>query len=116
MSDLGQFIKSKRDTVGLSQKELGAICGISDAAIQRIETGKTKKPGWELLCRIANAVNVHPFEILKEAGYISDADISPSHKLIGLEELDGSELDSVQMYIDFVLFRKNKCSSSKEEL
>lgn len=116
MSNLGQLIKNKRDAVGLSQKELGTNCGISDAAIQRIETGKTKKPGWELLCRIANAVNIHPFEILKEAGYITDADISPCHKLNGLEALDGSELESVQLYIDFVLFRKNKCSSSKEEL
>lgn len=65
---------------------------------------------------VTNLKKDEDFQFLKEAGYISDADISPSHKLIGLEELDGSELDSVQMYIDFVLFRKNKCSSSKEEL
>ena len=116
MSNLGQFIKNERDAVGLSQDELGAICGISDATIQRIETGKTKQPGWELLCKIAKAVKIHPFEILKESGYITDEDISPSHRLNGLEDLDRNEFQSVQVYIDFMMYRKNNCKNSKEEL
>lgn len=111
MFNLGQFIKDKRDAVGLSLDELGAICGISDATIQRIETGKTKRPGWDLLCKIAKAVKIHPFEILKESGYITDEDISPSHRLNGLEDLNGSELQSVQVYIDFMVFRKNYCKN-----
>ena len=114
MSNLGQFIKNKRDAVGLSQKELGASCGISDAAIQRIETGKTKKPGWELLCKIAKAAKIHPFEILKESGYITDSDINPSLRLNGLEALDSNELQSLQMYIDFMMFKKSR-NGPKEE-
>lgn len=116
MSNLGQFIKNKRDAVGLSQNELGSICGITDATIQRIESGKTRKPGWELLCKIAKAIKIHPFEILKESGYITDEDISPSQRLNGLEDLDENELQSVQVYIDFMLFRKNNCNHLKEEL
>ncbi len=116
MINLGQFIKNKRETSGLSLKALSVRCGISDTAIQRIETGQTSRPCWESLCKIAKELKIHPFVILKEAGYITDADISPSLKLERLDELDCSELQSIQDYIDFVIFRKNNSRKSKEAL
>ena len=55
MLELGQFIKEKRESAGLSQKALGEAAGISDSAVQRIESGSRKTPGWETLCKIAKA-------------------------------------------------------------
>ena len=37
--------------------------------ILKIENGTRKKPSWEHLCKIAKALNFHPFEVLLNAGY-----------------------------------------------
>lgn len=116
MSNLGQFIRTKRETAGLSLKKVAHLCGTTDTAIQRIETGKTKNPGWEQLCKIAKAVQIHPFEILKEFGYITDSDINPILRLNGLDALDDYELQLVQIYVDFMIFRKKDTRKSREEL
>ncbi|MDN5973022.1 helix-turn-helix domain-containing protein [Bifidobacterium crudilactis] len=113
MFNLGLYIKKKRNALGLSQKKLGQLCQISDASIQRIEIGETKQPGWGILCKISNALDIHPFEILKEAGYITDDDISPVCKLNGLNYLDSGDLQSVQVYIDFIIFKKNNNHDQK---
>lgn len=115
MPDLGQLIKSKRETAGISQKVLGDFCGVSDSAIHNIETGKTKHPKWELLCNIALSLEFHPLEIMKAAGYITDKDINPAFLLKGLDKLDDSERKTVQLFVDFVLSRKLSDETRKED-
>lgn len=103
MHDLGQFIKAKREAAGLTQKELGEAAGLSDSSIQRIEAGSRKTPVWDTLCKIAKALNFHPFEILKYAGYISKEDLRPyTQQIKGLDELTQQELRYVQLFADFV--------------
>lgn len=109
MPNLGQFIKNKREATGLSQKALGNRSGVSDTAIHNIEIGKTKNPGWDILCKISGTLGVHPFEIMKEAGYITDDDINPSLLLKGLDKLNSHEREIVQLFIDFVLSKR--CSA-----
>lgn len=112
MSSLGEFIKVNRESCGLSQKQLGSICGISDAAIQRIESGKTKAPKWEHLCIIAQKIHLHPLELLVTAGYITDEEINPNIKLHGLEKLSDDDFDCLQSYIDFLIFRKHTANNA----
>ena len=103
MLELGQFIKEKRESSGLSQKALGDIAGISDSEIHKIETGARKNPAWENLCKIAKALGSHPFEILQYAGYITEEELKPYiSPLKGLEELNSRELQNVQLFIDFI--------------
>ena len=85
MPELGQFLKEKRESSGLSLKRLSSITGISDSELLKIENGTRKKPGWEHLCKIAKALNFHPFEVLLNAGYISKNDIHPPLLISGLE-------------------------------
>ena len=51
--ELGEVIKELRQKQGMTQKELGERCGISDQAICNIETGKTYPPKGMLgkICR-----------------------------------------------------------------
>ena len=58
MPELGQFLKEKRESSGLSLKRLSSITGISDSELLKIENGTRKKPGWEHLCKIAKALNL----------------------------------------------------------
>lgn len=103
MLELGQFIKEKRESSGLSLKALGDIAGISDSEIHKIETGARKNPAWENLCKIAKALGSHPFEILQCAGYITEDELKPYISPIrGLEDLNSREIQYVQLFVDFI--------------
>lgn len=106
MHDLGKMIKEKREAYGISQKRLGCACGLSDSEIMKIEKGERKSPNWINLCKIAKALDFHPFEILLEAGYITEDDIHPNLKLHRLDKLNKNELEIVQLFVDFMIQRK----------
>ncbi len=106
MSSLGEMVRSRRLAAGLSQKKLGKACGVSDSEIMKIENGDRKTPSCQNLFKIAKALNFNPWEILVEAGYISENDISPGLRLCGLDKLDEKDIDMVQTFIDFLVSRK----------
>lgn len=112
MPVLGQMIRNKREAAGLSQEKLGNACGLSDSEIWKIENGERKKPNWENLCKIAKALDFHPFELLLVAGYISEDDIHPS-TLNGLEKLSDSDIEYLQLLVDFMISRKGTDGNSK---
>ena len=101
------MIKNKRETIGLSQKKLGTACGLSDSEIMKIENGQRKTPSWKNLCRIAQVLEFHPFEILLAAGYITEEDINPSKRINGLNKLNSKDIKMVQLFVDFMISRGN---------
>ena len=107
MPEVGQLIKSRREAAGLSEKKLGNACGLSDSEIMKIEKGIRKKPNWENLCKIAQALEFHPFELLLAAGYISENDIHSSTQFRGLEKLSDKDMEYLQLLIDFIISRKS---------
>lgn len=107
MPNLGEMIKEKREAAGLSQKKLGAACGLSDSEIMKIENGQRQTPSWKNLCKIARVLDFHPFEILLAAGYITENDINPGVRFHGLDKLNEKEIETVQLFVDFVISRKN---------
>lgn len=109
MLELGQFLKEKRESSGLSLKRLSSVTGISDSELLKIENGTRKKPGWEHLCKIAKALNFHPFEVLLHAGYISESDIHPPLLINGLEDLNQQQLNTVQLFVNFIKTQEQTC-------
>ena len=109
MPELGQFLKEKREFSGLSLKKLSSVTGISDSELLKIENGTRKKTCWEHLCKIAKALNFHPFEILLNAGYISENDIHPPLLISGLETLNEQQLNTVQLFVDFIKTQEKNC-------
>lgn len=109
MSAIGIFLKNKRLEAGYTQKRLAQESGLKhDSVICRLETG-LQKPSWEELGNISMVLkNFHPFEALKVAGFITDDDINPQHKLHHLEDLTTDELDKLQEVIDFFLHRRKQ--------
>jgi len=108
VADIGVFIKQHREKAGYSLKRLASLSGISDSELYKIENGTRQNPNWKNLCEIAKALDMHPFVIMLEANYISETDISPIIRLKGLDKLNSSELDLVQLYVDFLLEKRNK--------
>jgi transcriptional regulator with XRE-family HTH domain len=63
---LVQLLSEKREAVGLSKNRLAQQAGLSIGAIRFIEDGK-RKPSMETLLRIAEALEVDLWKVLKEA-------------------------------------------------
>ena len=61
----GNKIKEFRIKKGLTQKELGNLCGMADSAIRRYENGKAN-PKMETLQKIATALRCNISELLSD--------------------------------------------------
>lgn len=66
--DFGTWLRGKRQKHGLSMVEFGAMVGVSDVQISRIETGK-RRPAYETALRIALALGEDDQRVLRMAGY-----------------------------------------------
>ncbi|MDO4555647.1 MAG: helix-turn-helix transcriptional regulator [Lachnospiraceae bacterium] len=106
MSSIGEFIKEKREQANYSQATLARKCGLKyDSAVCNIEKGE-RKVTWEELGMISKVLgNFHVFDALVAAGFISQEDVNPVHRLYHLEELTDSDIEDVQKYIEFLLFK-----------
>ena len=62
---IGEKIKSFREKQGLTQKELGSLCGMADSAIRKYESGAVK-PKMTTVSRIAKALGVETLILTKD--------------------------------------------------
>ena len=66
---LGQYLKTMRDAMALSLRQVEEKSGISNAFVSQIESGKVKQPSPVMLYKLAELYSV-PYESLMElAGY-----------------------------------------------
>lgn len=66
---LKDIIKTSREKLGISQRELARIVNVNNSVIARIEDGTTKKPNYPLLKKIGEELNIDMFELLNSANY-----------------------------------------------
>ena len=58
MSDLGDYIKNRRVELNLNRVKLAERANISHTEIHRIENGVRQQPSYQVLCRLADALEV----------------------------------------------------------
>lgn len=106
MNNIGKFIKEKREAAGFSQEKLAKACSLQhDSTLNRIENG-SRKVTWEELGEISQVLeNFHIFEALQAAGFLDEKDIHPILKIRHLEKLTPTELNDVQQYVDFLIYK-----------
>lgn len=68
--NVSEYVKSKRMEKGISQRQLSALCGVSNSEISRIEAGERRNPSPAVLQSVAMALGVPYEEILLAAGYL----------------------------------------------
>ena len=61
--NIGENIRITRKARGMTQKQLGDLCGMADSAIRRYELGNGR-PKMETIQRIAKALEVDPFSLM----------------------------------------------------
>ena len=64
MSPILIRIRELRREQGLTQVQLAERCGMPQSTISRIESGTTSGVDFETLDRVANALGVHPSELI----------------------------------------------------
>lgn len=51
-------IKKEMDKQGMNQNQLSIKMGVHSGILSDLKNGRIKKPSFELMCKIANALNV----------------------------------------------------------
>lgn len=68
MDRMGPFLKASREALALTQKEVGALVGLSRQRVSQYETGERTWPGPEIVNAFARALDVPAAEIMRAAG------------------------------------------------
>lgn len=78
--EIGYRIKSTRESLGLTKKDLAARIKVADSTIKRYEDGEIEKIKIPVIESIANALNINPMWIIgkSENMYIDEYDIQLS--------------------------------------
>ena len=74
---LGDFVREKREGLGLSQTELSARADVPRTTVNRIETGTTQLPSPDVRRRLAIALGVSHLDLLIASGEITEEEIAP---------------------------------------
>ncbi len=68
---LAEVLKRKRIKLGLSQRELGRLSGVSHTEIFRIENGERLEYNLTILLKLCDILGINVIELLIATGYIS---------------------------------------------
>lgn len=106
--NLGEMIKELRINKGLTQKQLGDLCGMADSAIRRYESGRAN-PKIETIKKIADALGVSIDILLSDhwEEYLPDfIDKENEPNTIAAhfdgEEFTPEELEEIKQFAEFV--------------
>ncbi len=113
MSELGSYIRTKRQEKGLSIRRLAELAEISHTEIKRIEDGIRKQPSPQVLRSIATALGVSYEELMAAAGYIDEPNVKDEGGtavagIVDADDLTESELQQVNQYIEFIKSQRKK--------
>lgn len=78
---LASVVKSAREKLGISQRELSRRTGIDNNTVAKIEKGERKKPNVLSLTKIAFVLELNSKELLELAGYSEEEYIMMSNKI-----------------------------------
>lgn len=125
---LGDFIREKREKLGLSRNALATAAGISHTELRRIEIGERKEPSGSTLKALARALDVPENKMLEVAGILQPLTqefpvLKTAKQRDTLSEiarglarnsdsLDDEDLDNLLEQVDmFIAYAKNKKNS-----
>lgn len=97
---IGQFIKEKRELLGLTQGALGEKIGLSPATISLYESGD-RKPEVEVLRKLATALEVSVAALINTE--VKDSDIDAA---LRSHDLSAGDIDQVKNYIKFLKYER----------
>ena len=104
---IGQFIKEKRELLGITQSVLGEKIGLSPATISLYESGD-RKPEVEVLRKLAIALDVSVAALINTE--VKDSDIDAA---LRSHDLTAGDIDQVKNYIKFLKYERSLKEQNK---
>ena len=121
--ELGQYLKTIRESLGYSIYDVNKLCNISPSYLSLMENGK-RKPSAVILKKLAPIYNVNYIDLYEKAGYLDLAESEKlsnnnsnsfryaSHNGINTDGLDENDIDEINRFVEFI---KNKKKNTKED-
>jgi transcriptional regulator with XRE-family HTH domain len=78
--NFGHFLKSLRDRRRMSLRDVEKECGVSNAYIAQLEKGDRPAPSPDILKKLAKAYNVTVRELLLQAGYLDEPEVTATEE------------------------------------
>lgn len=114
MNNLGEYIKKRRQAMGMSLREFGALCGMSHTHIDSIEkgydvrSGRAVNPTSSTIKKIASALGVTESELMgREGEAISPSDGQLKFALFGDGNATDEMLEEVKQFAKFIKSRND---------
>ncbi len=82
VASLGEAVRYYRDQAGLTQEQLAERLGVTREAVRKIETGKTRRPGNDLLRKMEDVIGLSYRRSLDLMGEVEPDDDDPLRVLL----------------------------------
>lgn len=79
-SSFGQFLKSLRKRQHMSLRDVERESGVSNAYLSQLESGVKPPPRPDMLKKLARAYNVTVRELLMQAGYLDEPEVTATEE------------------------------------
>ena len=99
--EIGEIIKKKRLELNLTQAQLGEKLGVAAAAVNKWEQGIVTNIKREILRNISLVLKIHP-------AYLIGLEFNTKEFVISSADFSDEEMNEIQNYIQFVVFKRNK--------
>lgn len=97
---LGQFLRQRREQLGLSTRKLGALAGVDDVTLLRFEQGAYASPSADKLARVARALGLGLADVYALADYAVPEEL-PNFKpylRTKYRDLPAEEVEKIEAY------------------
>jgi transcriptional regulator with XRE-family HTH domain len=96
---LGERLQAARAEAGLSIRELAALAGINYSYLFKLESDQNVNPAAEKLRRLADALEIDPYELLQHIGVESSHALPPAkvyfRRRYGFSEDEADEVTKI---------------------
>lgn len=113
--ELGQYLKSVRESLGYSTYDVNKLCDISQSYLSLMENGK-RKPSAIILKKLAPIYSLNYLDLYEKAGYIDliEDEKKPknndfryaSNGGISTEGLSEDDIKEINSFVEFIRNRK----------
>ena len=110
MDNLGEYVKSKRQSMGMSLREFASVCGMSHTHIDSIEkgydvrSGRKVNPTSETIKKLAQGLGVSEAELMGHSDAVPD-DSALKFALFGDGNISDEMLEEVKKFAQFIKSR-----------
>lgn len=100
--EIGNFLRSKREDLGLSQAEVARRAGIDKATVSRVESARHLVPKTDNLQAIGEVVGVSLMDIFAAGGWIPQRDLPSIHPYLRAKycNMPTELMQEIEAYLD----------------